>query len=418
MPHDVLMPKLGLTMTEGSVSEWKANPGEKVRAGDVLLVIETDKVAYDVEAEHDGVLLDIAVPVGATVAVGTPLGRIGSPDEPAQAPAVGTAAQRESAAPANPASRNSVQAPASPSRRGDRIVATPLARKVAASAGVDLASVDGSGPRGRIKAADVERAARAAAAAQATAPATSTTSNGSRPPLPRTPATEETRRRPSLMQATMARRLSEVKHGVPHFYLAAEAEVSALEALRVTLNADADRPRVTLTTLIVAAVGRALADIPNANTVWADGELLTYATADVGIAVTAPQGLYVPILRDAGRKSVDRIAAESRELIGRAREGRLTRDDMAGGAFTISNAGMYNVTYMTPIVSPGQSAILGVASVRPVFRPDAEGHPALRRELGLVLASDHRVFDGVSGLALLNRIIGYLETPIRLLRTP
>ena len=216
----------------------------------------------------------------------------------------------------------------------------------------------------------------------------------------------------------MARRLSEVKQGVPHFYLAAEAEVTALIALRGTLNAEAGRPRVTMTTFIVAAVGRALADLPDANTVWMDGELVTFGAADVGVAVNAPQGLYVPVVRDAGRKSIERIAAESRALVERAREGKLTLDEMAGGAFTVSNAGMHNVTYMTPIVNPGQSAVLGVGSVRQVFRPDDEGRPALRQELGLVLAADHRVFDGVSGLELLNGIIGYLESPSGLLRTP
>jgi len=219
------------------------------------------------------------------------------------------------------------------------------------------------------------------------------------------------------MQATMARRLSDVKHGVPHFYLAAEAEVSALEALRAKLNPAGELPRLTLTTFIVAAVGRALADIPEANTVWSDGELLTFAAADVGIAVSAPSALYVPVLRDVGRKSLLILAEESQALIARARQGRLTRDEMVGGAFTVSNAGMHNVTYLTPIVNPGQSAILGVGSVRGVFRPDPEGQPALRRELGLVLAADHRVFDGVAGLALLNRIISYLESPIRLLWT-
>jgi pyruvate dehydrogenase E2 component (dihydrolipoamide acetyltransferase) len=411
MAHDLLMPKLGLTMTEGTVSEWKAKPGDPVKAGEVLFVIETDKVAFDVNAEQEGVLLEIAVPVGTTVAVGTPLGRIGAPGEAAPAAGNGTSAARPAtsavaAAPTpNDAAARAAPARAAPedgpTRSGARIVATPLARKVAASAGVDLAAITGSGPRGRIKAADVESAARARPTARAASV---------------TPPAQESRRRPSSMQTTMARRLSEVKQGVPHFYLAAEAEVSALETLRATLNVDAERPRVTMTTFIVAAAGRALADLPAANTVWADGELVTFSGTDVGVAVNAPQGLYVPVVRDAGRKSIDTIAAESRGLVERARAAKLAREDMAGGAFSVSNAGMYNVTYMTPIVNPGQSAILGVGSVRQVFRPDAEGKPALRRELGLVLAADHRVFDGVSGLELLNRIIGYLESPLRLLR--
>ena len=183
------------------------------------------------------------------------------------------------------------------------------------------------------------------------------------------------RRRPSPTRAAMARRMQESKHGVPHFYLAAEAEVSALELDRATRNGGDVRRHLTLTAYIVAAVGRALADLPDANTVWADGELLTYATADVGIAVDAPQGLYAPLLRDAGAKSLDAIARESRALAERARAGTLAADDMTGGAITVSNAGMHNVTWMSPIIAPGQSAILGVASVRQVFRPDPKAGP-------------------------------------------
>ena len=413
MARDLLMPKLGLTMTEGTILEWTAKLGDPVKVGDVLFVIETDKVAFDVEAEQGGVLLEIAVPVGTTVAVGTRLGLIGVPEEagpPAHGDASVTAAPAAAVvvAPAAVAREASAAAPVSmPAARGGRIIATPRARKLAAAAGMDLASVRGSGPLGRIKAADAENAASSAPRDLNAVPnvaAAQTAASGSR-------------RRPSAMQATMARRLSEVKQGVPHFYLAAEAEVSALIALRGTVNSEAGRPKVTMTTFIVAAVGRALADLPDANTVWMEGELVTFGAADVGIAVNAPQGLYVPVVRDAGRKSIERIATESTVLVERAREGKLTHDEMAGGAFTVSNAGMYNVTYMTPIVNPGQSAVLGVGSVRQIFRPDTEGRPALRRELGLVLAADHRVFGGVSGLELLNRIIGYLESPSGLLRT-
>ena len=408
------MPKLGLTMTEGSVSQWRAKPGDAVRAGEVLLVVETDKVAYDVEAVVGGVLLDIAVAEGQTVPVGTPLARIGAAHEPGKLEAVSEPATVTP--PSSPAP--SATATPAPMRSAGRIIATPLARKLAAAAGLDLATIVGTGPGGRIKAANVEHVTGRRADALVP-PAEATLAAAHATPEPAAPADfpAATRRKPSVTQATMARRLSEVKQGVPHFYLAAEAEVSALEALRAKLNATAELPRLTLTTFIVAAVGRALADIPAANTVWSDGELVSFAHADVGIAVNAPQGLYVPVIRDAGGTSLLGIAEASQALIARAREGRLTREEMVGGAFTVSNAGMFNVTYLTPIVNPGQSAILGVGSVRGVFRPDAEGRPALRRELGLVLAADHRVFDGVAGLTLLNRIISYLESPIRLLWT-
>lgn len=409
------MPKLGLTMTEGAVSHWRAKPGDAVRIGDVLLVVETDKVAFDVEAEVDGLLLDISVAEGETVPVGTPLARIGAAEGSESSPA---ASVRTAVSAPAPAVSKASSAPTA-SRGDGRIVATPLARRLAAAAGVDLATLTGTGPGGRVKAANVEHAVRqrqdAAIALPAPPPAMTKTS-GDGEATTTFPAA--TRRKPSATQATMARRLSEVKQGIPHFYLAAEAELSALEALRTKLNATAELPRITLTTFIVSAVGRALADLPAANTVWSDGELVGFAASDVGLAVHAPQGLYVPVIRDAGRKSLLDIAEDSRALVARAREGRLAHADMEGAALTVSNAGMFNVTYLTPIVNPGQSAILGVGSLRSVFRPDAEGRPALRRELGLVLAADHRVFDGVAGLALLNRVISHLESPIRLLFAP
>jgi pyruvate dehydrogenase E2 component (dihydrolipoamide acetyltransferase) len=412
MAHEVLMPKLGLTMTEGAVSEWKVKPGDALRAGAVILVVETDKVAFDVEAEVDGVLLDIAVAEGQTVPVGTPLARIGATRESAEPTTIGVAPAVNTRSPDAPTKAVTPVAP----RSDGRVIATPLARKLAAAAGVDLATIVGTGPGGRIKAANVEQAATqrsdtgAAAMVMPASPPPALTKPAHTKELPGT-----TRRKPSVTQATMARRLSEVKQGVPHFYLAAEAEVSALQALRAQLNTTGEAPKITLTTFLVSAVGRSLVDIPAANTVWSDGELVTFAATDVGIAVHAPQGLYVPVMRDAGRKSLLQIAEDSHALIGRAREGRLSAAEMAGGAFTVSNAGMFNVTYLTPIVNPGQAAILGVGSVRKVFRPDDEGRPTLRQELGLVLAADHRVLDGVAGLALLNRIISYLEAPIRLL---
>jgi len=407
------MPKLGLTMTEGSVSQWRAKPGDAVRGGEVLLVVETDKVAVDVEAEVDGVLLDIVVAEGETVPVGTPLARIGVSYESVKSAETrpATASSRLGAAPATAGT------PASMRTEG-RIIATPLARKLAAAAGLDLATIAGTGPRGRIKAANVEHATtRRPDGIASSAPPRDSAAHATGQPATTMDFPAATRRKPSAIQATMARRLSYVKQGVPHFYLAAEAEVSALEALRAKLKPVGELPRLTLTAFIVAAVGRALTDLPEANTVWSDEELVTFAAADVGIAVDAPHALYVPVLRDAGRKSLALIAEDSQALIERARQGRLTREEMIGGAFTVSNAGMFNVTYLTPIVNPGQSAPLGVGSVRSVFRPDSEGRPALRRELGLVLAADHRVFDGVDALALLNRIISYLQSPIRLLWT-
>lgn len=265
--------------------------------------------------------------------------------------------------------------------------------------GADLAAIEGSGPNGRIVAADVLAAARTE---KATAPSTDARAHAVH------------RRAPSSTHAAMARRLSASKHGIPHFYLASEVEVSALQAARAAANATANGTHLTITDYVVAAAGRALRDVAEANTVWAEGELVTYTASDVGLAIATPQGLYAPLLRDVGDMALEQVAVASRDLVRRAHAGVLTAADMDGAAITVSNAGMHDVTWMAPIIAPGQSAILGVGSVRQLFRPDTEGRPTLHREITLVLAADHRVFDGVGALLLLNAIAGYLRSPEQL----
>jgi len=409
MSADLLMPKLGLTMTEGVLMEWKVAPGEAFSRGQVLFVVETDKAATDIEAEADGVLAERLVEEGETVPVATPVGRLASaaggegPPSPPYAPEAKTERKPEAAAAAPPPPIQQVgqqvaQQAARPA--GGRVIATPLARRVARERGIDLSGVAGSGPRGRIKLVDVERAV-------AVVPAAATAAAG-----------EETARRvrPTPMQAAMARRLSQVKQGVPHFYLSVEAEVSALLELRAALNADDTRPRLTLTHFVLAAVGRALAEQPGVNRVWTDGEIVEFSATHVSMAVEAEAGLYVPVVRDAGSASLDRVAAEARAAMEKARSGRLSAAEMEGAAIAVSNAGMHDVTWLTPIINAGQSAILGVGSVRELFRPDAQGAPSLRREIGLVFSGDHRVHTGVEGLTFLNRVRTYLENPLRLLR--
>lgn len=422
MVRDLVMPKLGLTMTEGVLAEWRVHPGQPFKTGDVLVVVETDKIASEVEADSDGVLIETTIPAGETVAVGTLIARW-SADGAGAAPApVNGAAPQTVEAPARPAKTGTTGGTRSgplpaPVRDGERVLSTPLARRRAQDLGVDLTAVTGSGPRGRIKMADVEAAAQRGASTPAPTPE----------PRPAAavaavaaPAGE--RSKPSTMQATIARRLTAAKRDVPHFYLAAEAEVSELMALREKLNADAEPglPRVSMTHLVLAAVGRALAATPDMDRVWDDatpgGAILSLGQGDIGMAVDTPRGLVAPVLRGAARLPLDRLARDAAALTERARGGRLTAEDFQGGAITVSNAGMHNVTFMTSIINPGQSSILGVGSVRSVFRPDESGAPVLKRELGLVLSADHRLFDGVAALAFLNRIIAGLERPLRLLR--
>ena len=410
MTVDLLMPKLGLTMTEGVLLEWKVAPGDSFARGDILFVVETDKAATDIEAEADGRLAERLVGEGETVSVGQPVGRVSGAAGRVEAAAAanGKSADRTSSAgqtmPAA-ASNATSSAASAHAAASARIVATPLARRMARAGGVDLSAVTGSGPRGRIKAVDVERAAASLAATPTDVRPVDTTASAARP----------VRSRPTPTQAAMARRLSAVKQGVPHFYLSTEVEVSALLRLRADLNADASWPKLTLTHFILAAVGRALAAHPGINRVWDEGEIVASASTDVSLAVETGGGLYVPVVRNCGGDSLDRIAAASRAIVDRARIGRLSAAEMEGAAIAVSNAGMHDVTWLTPIINPGQSAILGIGSVRELFRPDAAGNPALRREIGLVFSGDHRVHTGVEGLAFLNSLKALLETPARLL---
>ena len=213
----------------------------------------------------------------------------------------------------------------------------------------------------------------------------------------------------------MARRLTAAKQQIPHFYLAAEAEVSRLLELRRELNAAGQGPRLTLSHLVVAAVARALRELPLANRVWTDEGIQAFDCVDVGVAVSSERGLLVPVVRGIGEADLASIARRTSAVVERARTGALTPQDMGGGAITVSNAGMYEVSWMTPIINPGQAMILGVGSVRELFRPDAQGQPALRREIGLVLAADHRLIDGVAALGFLNRVIAHLRDPLSLL---
>lgn len=413
--RELLMPKLGLTMQEGTIAEWKVSPGQPFRARDVLVVVETEKVAYEVEAEADGVLGEILVPATETVPVGAVIARwTAAGDEK------GTAVDVRSAAKAiplalggggGPAGKAPEPPPASVPPAGgsqQRVVATPLARRLAREHGIELSGLQGKGPSGRIRAADVENA-RLAEKPPAPVPGEAKPGHG---------IGGGTMVLAGAIQSAMARRLTAVKRDVPHFYLASEADANALLQAKDSLNTVPERRKVTVNHLVVASVGRALVDLPWANRVWSEGNLVTFESADVGIAVHTERGLFVPILREAGRSILDDVVARSETLVGKAREGKLGPDDVAAGAIAVSNAGMFNVTYLTPIISPGHSAILGVGSIRELFRPGRTGEPELRREIGLVLACDHRVLDGVAGLKILNRIIHYLENPIQLLIAP
>lgn len=419
MRRELLIPKLGLTMTEGVLVEWMVKPGEAFKVDQGLFVVESEKAANEVGAEADGTLLEITAQVGETLSCGTVIGYwddgqageavLAAPSARADAvehvtPVVKTEVSPSAVLAATPATSAPVAA------SGQRVPVTPLARRLAAQQGLDLRQVMGSGPRGRIRARDVLAAQKSApAATNVTQPASQATATASQS------MAHGSLRAPSNLERTIAQRLTAAKQQVPHFYLAVEAEMSAVMALRQQLNVAQTRQKITLNHFVLAAVGQALEAMPEMNQVWTEDGILSLSSSDVGMAVNTDKGLMVPVLRSVGKASLGDVAQQASELIARAQAGRLTSADMHGGAITVSNAGMHDVTYMTSIINPGQSMILGVGSIREVFRPDEHGQPVIRREMGMVLSADHRVLDGVSGLKFLKLVVQALQQPLGLL---
>jgi pyruvate dehydrogenase E2 component (dihydrolipoamide acetyltransferase) len=390
MGGDIRMPKLGLTMTEGIVAQWLVAPGQRYERGEPILVVETDKIANEIEAPDPGTIGEIIVGEGGTAAVGDVLALLAGPEASASGRAAETKlAQEKHAQPRVPA-RTPLARKASTT---GRIVATPLARRLARQAKIDLRKLTGSGPNGRIKAMDVTAAPVRPAAAQASGPAaTASQLPGAR--------------------ARAAAAITAAKRDVPHFYLATEASADAILRQRELLAARSAGPRITMTHFLLLAMARALAAMPAANRVFTEDGIVAFDTVDVGLAVNTPAGLLAPVLHDMSKLGLAAIAKDAEDVTTRAREGRLTVDDMRGGATSLSNAGMHDVTHMSSIIRPGHSSILGVGSVRQMFRPDPSGAPVLRNEIGLVLSCDHRLFDGVTGLSFLNQIKRFVENPI------
>jgi len=403
------MPKLGLTMTEGLIAEWRVRPGDHVKAGDVMFVVETDKIATDIEARSEGRIERIEVAEGETAPVGMPV-------------AIWTGADLESnlmsdAHVSAPMAEKAIEptkdvlmelaVPAS-GEACERVVATPLARRIARELGVDLFAVTGSGPRGRIKADDVRTSFSAAPAAK---PEDVTEIE----PQAAITAKDVGRSRvASGFERTVARRLSEAKQQIPHFYVMAEADLTSLLVLRNELNAQL-ATRISVNHLIVLGVVRALQDFPEMNMVWDDGSLVELNSIDIGIAVETPRGLFAPVLRQADECRLELLARKANALAEQAREGVLTANDLQGGAITVSNVGMFGASWLIPIINPGQSAIIGVGKTKREFRPDENDNPELRHVLQLVVSADHRVHDGAKAARFLHLIGQLLENPFQLL---
>ena len=424
MAIDILMPALSPTMETGTLASWNMAVGDAVRSGDVIAEIETDKATMEVEAVDDGVLAVILVAAGTeNVAVGTPIARLAEDGEAVDAVAaapVAAAAEPKTKAPADeaadpaaapaatpaaPAPTAAVQ-PSSSTSGAPRLFASPLARRIAGDNGVDIAALSGSGPHGRILRRDVEAAMTAAA------PAARPASGGASAPVSPGASSLEPN---SQMRKIIAQRLQESKANAPHFYLTVDCEIDTLLAARKVMNAQSpDDVKISVNDLVIRAAAMALVKVPKANASWEGDNTRLFHHADIAMAVAVDGGLVTPVIWAAEQKGLAEIAATSRDLATRARNGSLAPEEFAGGSFTISNLGMYGIREFAAVINPPQGAILavGAGEERPVVR---EGQLAVATVMSVTLSADHRVVDGAVGAEWLQAFKGYIEAPVTML---
>jgi pyruvate dehydrogenase E2 component (dihydrolipoamide acetyltransferase) len=436
---DVLMPQLGETVAEGKITKWFKSPGDSVKPGDNLFEIETDKVSMEVPSTTAGVLEEIRIAVGEVAPVGATVAIISGTAEnvPRSPPAASSPDVRSSrsasprptiahtaavaAAPIKLDPFFEVRTPArnhGPARLAGGTVVTPLARRLAAEAGIRLDAVRGSGPHGRIVARDIE-----AACAPAAPPAAMRSSG-----LGAEAVKSLYRDRPfeeialDGMRAAIARRVVQAKQTIPHFYLTADLEIGRLIALREEANASAPmdaagKPsyRLSLTDFIIKSWAAALQRLPAANAVWAEDRILRLHHSDIAVAVAIEGGLLMPVIRDAEMKSLTAISAEMRELAERARERRLDPSEYQGGSSAISNLGTYGVREFAAVINPPQATILAVGAARRQAIEKDDGGVAFASVITVTLSCDHRAIDGALGAQVLGTFKQFIERPLKLL---
>jgi len=430
------MPRLSDTMTEGVLSQWVKHEGDQVRKGDVLAVIETDKAAMEMEAYDEGVLTRLLAQEGDTVPIGTPIAVIGgegATEAAAPSPVLTPDHPERVVVPPPPRTSPPEAPPVAPGvPSAIRAPASPLARKLARERGIDLAALSGSGPSGRVVRADIEEAARArdgarpapqppAAPARSARPAPASPSQAPRADVTLQPATAAAGPLPhadveeiplTTVRRLTAERLAASAREAPHFYLTVVADVGRLLEFRARAS---QRPgadvKVTVTDLLVKACATALAAHPEINVSWDDTRILRHRHVGIGIAVAIGDGLIVPVIRDADRKTLTETAREAHDLTARARARRLTPDELAGGTFTISNLGMYGIRQFTAVINPPQAAILAVGEAvrQPVVRED---QVAIATTMTLTLSIDHRAVDGATAAGFLARLKELIEQPL------
>lgn len=418
MPIEILMPALSPTMTEGNLATWLKKEGDTVEAGDVLAEIETDKATMEVEAVDEGVLGKIMIPAGSeNVPVNQVIALLLEEDEdasalegytPAEGPASETPAAEKPAADEGasdaPEPTPEVTAPVQGASKDVRVKASPLAKRIAADKGLDLGTISGSGPYGRIIKRDVEHAQPGQAVVSA--------SGSALPTMPAAYGDSPYEDRPlSTMRKVIAKRLTESKQTVPHFYLSVDVELDTLLAVRKQLNDGLENEKITVNDFMMAACAKALVDVPEANASWMGDAIRYYQNADVAVAVAIPDGLITPIVKAANLKSLRQISAEVKTLVQKAFDGKLSPEEFQGGSFSVSNLGMYGISQFNAIVNPPQACILavGAGQQKAIVK---DGAVTTATVMTCTLSVDHRVVDGKVGAELLQALKKYLENPL------
>ena len=436
MPTEILMPALSPTMEEGTLSKWLVKEGDSVQSGDLLAEIETDKATMEFEAVDEGVIGKLLIAEGSEgVKVNTPIAVLLEEGEsaddigatPAPAAAAATPEPETEAAPAAPAAAEAPKAPAAPVKAGERIFASPLARRIAADKGLDLGQITGSGPHGRIVKADVEGARAAPKAATAPAAEAAPAPQAAAPALATGPSADAVTRmyegreyeevKLDGMRKTIAARLTEAKQSIPHFYLRRDIKLDALLKFRAELNAQLESRGVKLSVndFIIKACALALQQVPDANAVWAGDRILKLKPSDVAVAVAIEGGLFTPVLKDAEMKSLSSLSGEMKDLAARARDRKLAPHEYQGGSFAISNLGMFGIENFDAVINPPHGSILAVGAgiKQPVVK--ADGEIGVATVMSMTLSVDHRVIDGALGAEFLGAIIENLENPMAML---
>ncbi|MBB3645656.1 pyruvate dehydrogenase E2 component (dihydrolipoamide acetyltransferase) [Rhizobium sp. BK619] len=444
MPINITMPALSPTMEEGNLSKWLVKEGDTVKSGDVIAEIETDKATMEVEAVDEGTVAKLVVAAGTEgVKVNALIAVLAADGEDVAAAASGAGsaapakaeaapAPKAEAAPAAGAAPAPAAAPAAVSSNGNRAFSSPLARRLAKEAGIDLSAVAGSGPHGRVVKSDVEAAvagggakpaaAPAAAAPQAAAPAPAAAPKGASEDAVLKlfePGSYELVPHDG-MRKTIARRLVESKQTIPHFYVSVDCELDALMALRAQLNDAAPRKdnapayKLSVNDMVIKAMALALRDVPDANVSWTDSNMVKHKHADVGVAVSIPGGLITPIIRKAEQKTLSVISNEMRDLGKRAKDRKLKPEEYQGGTSSVSNMGMMGVKNFAAVVNPPHATILavGAGEQRVVVK---NGEMAIATVMSVTLSTDHRCVDGALGAELLQAFKAYIENPMGML---